>query len=55
MGVQELDSKEIMETDGGMNPITALLLGAAIGWFLSQDLDDLADAFNTGYEAGYSK
>ena len=54
LGVQEMNAVEVKETDGGVFPWAVLFVDAAIGWVGSQDLDDLADAFNEGYAAGYN-
>jgi len=52
-GVLELNAKEIREVDGGFvcGGLCLTLLGAAISIILTQDLGDLADAFNEGREA----
>ena len=60
-GVQELNAKEIKETDGGFIPlviwgiaftaseVAGIAVGAAIGVAISQDLDNLADSFMEGF------
>jgi hypothetical protein len=48
LGVQEMDVREIQKVDGGF---IYLLIGAAIGALMSQDLDALVDAYNEGYAA----
>ncbi|MEN8118977.1 MAG: class IIb bacteriocin, lactobin A/cerein 7B family [Bacteroidota bacterium] len=48
MGVQEMDAVEIKEVDGGIWPY---LIGALVGYALSADLGDIADAYNEGYDA----
>jgi hypothetical protein len=52
-GVQVLDAREIREVDGGFicGGLCLTLIGTAIGVLLTQDLGDLADAFNEGREA----
>ncbi len=49
-GVQELDAMEARSVDGGIFGIDDLIIGALLGWAMSQDLDDLGDAFNHGYD-----
>ncbi len=47
LGVQEMNSYEMKTIEGGW--IGPLLLGALIGAFLTQDLDDLGAAFREGW------
>ncbi len=44
--MKELDKNELKEVDGGW--IVPVIVGALIGAALTQDLGDLADAFNEG-------
>lgn len=48
-GVLQLDTKEMREIEGGFWP--AIIVGALIGALLTQDLNDLAQAFNDGRAA----
>lgn len=48
LGVQELDNREMVETDGGW---VGIVIGALIGVALTQDLDRLKEAYKTGYDA----
>jgi len=50
LGVQEMDAVEVKDVNGGVWPVVWVLLGMA----LAQDLDNLADAYNKGYEAGHN-
>ena len=55
IGVQELTTVENREIDGGLFGVDDLILiaaGALLGALLTQDLDDLGDAFMEGYNAG---
>lgn len=48
-GVLQLNTKEMKEIEGGFWP--AIIVGALIGALLTQDLGDLAQAFNDGRAA----
>ena len=45
----ELNAHEVQETEGGFWP--AIIIGALVGAALTQDLDNLSDAFNQGYNS----
>lgn len=49
IGIQELDTKEITEIEGGFWPY---IIGALVGAVFTQDLDKLVEAYHVGYEAG---
>lgn len=46
MGIQDLDTNEMVNIDGG---IWVLIAGALLGAVLTQDLDSLGRAFTEGY------
>lgn len=46
LGVQEMDVREMKEENGGF---WWLLAGALVGAALTQDLDDLGEAFSDGW------
>ncbi len=50
LNLVELNAQEVQDTDGGLFWIP-ILIGAALGVALTQDLDDLADAFSAGYHS----
>ena len=50
LNLVELDVQEAAVTDGGFWP--AIIIGALVGAALTQDLDNLGAAFNSGYNAG---
>ena len=50
LNLVELNAQELKETEGGFWP--AIIIGALVGAALTQDLDNLGAAFNSGYNAG---
>lgn len=48
--LEHLTENEMKNANGGWHLVAGALIGAA----LTQDLDDLGDAFMEGYEAGRS-
>lgn len=50
LNLVELNAQEVQEIKGGdFGIVSVLIVGALIGWALSQDLDKLAEAYNHGY------
>lgn len=49
-GIMELSNEELKDANGGC-VIICLIVGAIIGAALTQDLDDLGDAFEEGRAA----
>ncbi|RDI53574.1 bacteriocin [Flavobacterium glaciei] len=50
LNLVELNAQEVQEIKGGdFGIVSGLIVGALIGWALSQDLDKLAEAYNHGY------
>ena len=50
LNLVELNAQEVQEVDGGdFGVVSGFLIGALIGWAVSQDLDKLAEAYNHGY------
>lgn len=49
LNVVELDAQQAQETEGGF--WGAIIIGALIGAALTQDLDNLVDAYNQGYDS----
>ena len=50
LNLVELDAQEAVVTEGGFWP--AIIIGALVGAALTQDLDNLGAAFNSGSNAG---
>jgi hypothetical protein len=51
LDVQELNTTEMTEVDGGWVGVALFLLGAVVGAAMTTDTDDMVDAWNAGRDA----
>lgn len=50
LNLVELNAQDVQEIIGGdFGVVSGFVVGALIGWAISQDLDKLAEAYNHGY------